>query len=40
MLLVRKTDAAIEYEEFLKKKPDYSDRAKLKEYIQANKKSD
>jgi len=35
-----KDKAAIEYEEFLKKKPDYSDRAKLKEYIQANKKSE
>jgi tetratricopeptide (TPR) repeat protein len=35
-----KDRAAIEYEEFLKKKPDYPDRAKLKEYIQANKKSD
>jgi tetratricopeptide (TPR) repeat protein len=35
-----KDRAAIEYEEFLKKKPDYTDRAKLKEYIQANKKSD
>jgi len=33
-----KDKAAIEYEEFLKKKPDYPDRAKLKEYIQANKK--
>ena len=35
-----KDKAAVEYEEFLKKKPDYPDRAKLKEYIQANKKSD
>jgi tetratricopeptide (TPR) repeat protein len=35
-----KEKAAIEYEEFLKKKPDYPDRSKLKEYIQANKKSD
>jgi cytochrome c-type biogenesis protein CcmH/NrfG len=35
-----KDKAAIEYEEFLKKKPDYPDRAKLKEYIQANKKSE
>ncbi|HEY6802200.1 MAG TPA: tetratricopeptide repeat protein [Pyrinomonadaceae bacterium] len=34
-----KDRAAIEYEEFLKKKPDYSDRAKLKEYIQANRKT-
>ena len=35
-----KEKAAVEYEEFLKKKPDYPDRAKLKEYIHANKKSD
>ena len=35
-----KEKAATEYEEFLKKKPDYPDRTKLKEYIQANKKSD
>jgi tetratricopeptide (TPR) repeat protein len=35
-----KDRAAIEYEEFLKKKPDYPDRAKLKEYIQANKKTE
>jgi len=35
-----KDKAANEYEEFLKKKPDYSDRAKLKEYIAANKKSE
>jgi len=35
-----KDKAAIEYEEFLKKKPDYPDRTKLKEYIQANKKSE
>jgi tetratricopeptide (TPR) repeat protein len=35
-----KDKAAVEYEEFLKKKPDYPDRAKLKEYIQANKKSE
>ena len=34
-----KEKAAIEYEEFLKKKPDYPDRAKLKEYILLNKKS-
>jgi tetratricopeptide (TPR) repeat protein len=33
-----KEKAAVEYEEFLKKKPDYPDRTKLKEYIQANKK--
>jgi tetratricopeptide (TPR) repeat protein len=30
--------AAIEYEEFLKKNPDYSDRQKLEKYISANKK--
>jgi tetratricopeptide (TPR) repeat protein len=34
-----KDKAADEYEQFLKKKPDYSDREKLKEYILANKKS-
>lgn len=34
-----KDKAAIEYEEFLKKKPDYPERKKLKEYISANKKS-
>lgn len=34
-----KAKAAVEYEEFLKKKPDYSDRKKLEEYIHANKKS-
>lgn len=33
-----KDKAAVEYEEFLKKKPDYSDRKKLEEYIGANKK--
>jgi tetratricopeptide (TPR) repeat protein len=33
-----KDKAAIEYEEFLKKKPDHSDRKKLEEYIRANKK--
>ena len=33
-----KDKAAIEYEEFLKKKPDYPDRKKLEEYISANKK--
>ncbi|MEO8436190.1 MAG: tetratricopeptide repeat protein [Pyrinomonadaceae bacterium] len=33
-----KDKAAIEYAEFLKKKPDYSDRRKLEEYIRANKK--
>jgi tetratricopeptide (TPR) repeat protein len=32
-----KDKAAIEYEEFLKKKPDYPDGKKLKEYIEANK---
>ena len=34
-----KDKAALEYEEFLKKKPDYPDPNKLKEYIQANKKT-
>lgn len=33
-----KDKAAIEYEEFLKKKPDYADRKKLEQYITANKK--
>ena len=33
-----KDKAAIEYEEFLKKKPDYPDRKKLRDYIAANKK--
>lgn len=32
-----KDKAAVEYEEFLKKKPDYPDAKKLKEYIEANK---
>jgi tetratricopeptide (TPR) repeat protein len=32
-----KDRAAIEYEEFLKKKPDYHDAKKLKDYIEANK---
>ena len=32
-----KDKAALEYEEFLKKKPDYPDAKKLKEYIEANK---
>lgn len=32
-----KEKAAIEYEEFLKKKPDYPDSKKLRDYIQANK---
>jgi tetratricopeptide (TPR) repeat protein len=35
-----KDKAAIEYEEFLKKAPDYSDRKKLDEYIRTNKKKD
>jgi tetratricopeptide (TPR) repeat protein len=34
-----KDKAALEYEEYLKKNPDYPDRNKLKEYISANKKS-
>ena len=32
-----KDKAAIEYQEFLKKKPDYHDAKKLKDYIEANK---
>jgi len=32
-----KDKAALEYEEFLKKKPDYHDAKKLKDYIEANK---
>jgi len=32
-----KDKAALEYEEFLKKKPDYSDSKKLREYIDTNK---
>jgi tetratricopeptide (TPR) repeat protein len=32
-----KDKAAIEYEEYLKKKPDYPDAKKLREYIEANK---
>src|SRR5262245_60364207 len=32
-----KDKAAIEYEEFLKKKPDYPDKKKLEDYISANK---
>jgi tetratricopeptide (TPR) repeat protein len=32
-----KDKAAIEYEEFLKKKPDYAERKKLEQYIQTNK---
>ncbi len=34
-----KDKAALEYEEFLKKKPDYADRKKLEQYISSNKKS-
>lgn len=34
-----KDKAAIEYEEFLKKRPDYAERKKLEEYISTNKKS-
>jgi tetratricopeptide (TPR) repeat protein len=34
-----KDKAALEYEEYLKKNPEYPDRNKLKEYITANKKS-
>lgn len=34
-----KDKAASEYEEFLKKKPDYAERKKLEEYVQANKKN-
>ena len=34
-----KDRAAIEYEEFLKKQPDYPDRKKLEQYISANKKT-
>jgi predicted Zn-dependent protease len=34
-----KDKAAIEYEEYLKKNPEYPERNKLKEYILANKKS-
>ena len=34
-----KDKAALEYEEFLKKKPDYAERKKLEEYIAANKKT-
>jgi tetratricopeptide (TPR) repeat protein len=33
-----KDRAAAEYEEFLKKQPDYPDRKKLEQYISANKK--
>jgi len=34
-----KDKAALEYEEYLKKNPEYPERNKLKEYIQTNKKS-
>ena len=34
-----KDKAALEYEEFLKKKPNYPDRKKLEDYIAANKKT-
>lgn len=34
-----KDKAALEYEEYLKKNPEYQDRDKLKEYIQTNKKT-
>ena len=33
-----KDKAAAEYEQFLKKKPDYPDRKKLEQYIVQNKK--
>jgi tetratricopeptide (TPR) repeat protein len=33
-----KDKAAVEYQEFLKKKPDYSDRKRLEQYISANRK--
>jgi Tfp pilus assembly protein PilF len=32
-----KDKAVLEYEEFLKKKPDFADRKKLEQYIEANK---
>ena len=32
-----KDRAALEYEQFLQKKPDYAERKRLEEYIQANK---
>ena len=35
---MKKDKAAIEYEEFLKKKPDYPDRKRLEKYISENKK--
>jgi hypothetical protein len=34
-----KDKAALEYEEFLKKTPNYPERNKLKEYTTANKKA-
>jgi hypothetical protein len=34
-----KDKAALEYEEYLKKNPQYPERNKLMEYIQTNKKS-
>jgi hypothetical protein len=34
-----KEKAALEYEEFLKKKPDYPERQKLEGYVRANKKN-
>jgi len=34
-----KDKAALEYEEFLKKRPDYAERKKLEEYVRTNKKS-
>ncbi len=34
-----KDKAAIEYEEYLKKKPDYPDKKRLEQYISANKKN-
>jgi len=33
-----KDKAALEYEQFLKKRPDYQDRKKLEKYIAENKK--
>ena len=34
-----KENAVVEYEEFLKKQPDYPDRKKLEQFISANKKT-
>ena len=34
-----KDKAALEYEQFLKKRPEYPDRKKLEKYIAANKKT-